>query len=106
MNAAFVSATSLSVKPATRTATTTHRTPTAKLSVRKCAAHLAALPATLAAIAPALATEGTGEGLGIDTPLLYIPLVLIPAIGFILFIPFARSQDNEDFTGEYDERRN
>lgn len=106
MNAAFVSATALTVKPLNHTATTTRRASTTTMSARKHMARLAALPATLAAIAPALATEGTGEGLGIDTPLLYIPLVLIPVIGFILFIPFARSQDNEDFTGEYDERRN
>mmetsp|Transcript_5433 Transcript_5433/g.11452 ORF Transcript_5433/g.11452 Transcript_5433/m.11452 type:complete len:114 (-) Transcript_5433:429-770(-) len=59
----------------------------------------------LAAIAPALATEGTGEALGIDSPLLFIPLLLVPAAFFVLFVQFAGGQDNEDFFGGYDQRR-
>lgn len=55
---------------------------------------------------PALASEGTGEALGVDNALLVLPLVLIPTVFFALFIQFARQQDNSDFTGTYDERRN
>ena len=55
--------------------------------------------------APVLASEGTGEGLGIDSPLLYIPIILIPGVFLAFFIQFARQQENSDFTGTYDERR-
>lgn len=77
-----------------------------QMSMRRNAARLAALPATLATIVPALATEGTGEGLGIDTALLFIPLILIPGAFLALFLQFDGSQNKEDFLGEYDERRN
>lgn len=66
----------------------------------------AAVPATLAAVAPALATEGTGEGFGIDNPLLFLPFILIPGAFLALFLQFDGSQDKEDFFGAYDERRN
>lgn len=53
-----------------------------------------------------MASEGTGEGLGIDNALLYIPLILIPGVMFILFAQFGSQQDNSDFMGGYDDRRN
>lgn len=74
--------------------------------LRRAAARAAALPATLAVSLPALASEGTGEGLGIDNALLYIPLILIPGVLLIFFIQFGRQQDNSDFMGGYDDRRN
>lgn len=106
VSAAFVNASPFTaVRPALRTAAVSRRA-TPVMSMRKNAARLASVPATLIATAPVLATEGTGEGLGIDTPLLFIPLVLIPALFFVFFIQFARSQSNEDFNGPYDQRRN
>lgn len=106
MNAAFVSAASVAPLRLTANPAKTARRTAPTMTLRKQAARLASIPATLATIAPVLASEGTGEGLGIDTPLLYLPLILIPAVFFALFIPFTRTQNNEDFTGEYDERRN
>lgn len=109
VSAAFVPATplSLAARPA-NTAPVARRSVTVmSVSRKQQAARLAAsIPATLLTVAPALATEGTGEGLGIDTPLLYIPIVLIPGLFFVFFLQFGRSQNNEDFTGPYDERRN
>lgn len=101
VSAAFIPAVGLTAPRATR-AVSRHTTPV--MSMRKRAARLAALPATLTTVAPALA-EGTGESLGIDNPLLYIPLILIPAAFFVLFLQFGGGQDNEDFFGTYDERR-
>lgn len=55
---------------------------------------------------PAIASEGTGEGLGIDNALLFVPLILIPSVFFVFFIQFGRQQENSDFMGTYDDRRN
>lgn len=55
---------------------------------------------------PAIATEGTGEAFGVDSPLLLIPFVLVPGVFFILFAQFGRQQDNSDFLGGFDDRRN
>lgn len=87
-------------------AVTTRRAPVMSMSMRKHAARLAALSTTLATVAPAVATEGTGEGLGIDSALLYLPLIGIPAVFLAFFLQFDGSQNKEDFIGEYDERRN
>lgn len=78
----------------------------ARMSLRKHAARLATIPASLALAAPTWASEGTGEGLGIDSALLFIPLISIPAIFLILYLQFDGSQDKSDFFGSYDERRN
>lgn len=111
--AAFVTGTPLSsVRAGVRGAVTVSRHATGTrvtttMSLRKHAARVAMVPpALLTALPPALATEGTGEGLGIDTPLLYIPLVLVPAVLFVFFVQFGRSQSNDDFIGPYDDRRN
>ncbi len=108
VNSAFVSLTPALPRTSVRAARVSPRMAAApKPNVaRRAAARLAALPASLVATAPVWATEGTGEGLGIDSPLLWIPLVLIPGAFLILFIQFGRSQDNSDFLGGYDERRN
>eukprot|EP00186_Timspurckia_oligopyrenoides_P000950 CAMPEP_0182450050 /NCGR_PEP_ID=MMETSP1172-20130603/38599_1 /TAXON_ID=708627 /ORGANISM="Timspurckia oligopyrenoides, Strain CCMP3278" /LENGTH=105 /DNA_ID=CAMNT_0024647529 /DNA_START=41 /DNA_END=358 /DNA_ORIENTATION=+ len=61
--------------------------------------------APIVSVAPALA-EGTGEALGIDSNLLFLPLILIPVAFFVLFAQFGSQQNNEDFFGEKDDRRN
>jgi len=57
------------------------------------------------AASPALA-EGTGEALGVDNVLLLIPLVVVPIALFTLYLQFGSTQNNEDFFGGYDDRRN
>lgn len=104
MNPAFVSTPVAPLRPSQATRAVSARRAPVMSAHRRNGARLAALPALLA-VAPALA-EGTGEGLGIDNALLYLPLIVIPSAFFVLFLGFGRSQDNEDFTGEYDERRN
>lgn len=105
MVSAFIPATSLPLTARTRAiAVSPRRAP--QMSLRKHAARIAALPTTLATVAPALATEGTGEGLGIDSPLLFLPLILIPAAFLVFYLQFDGSQNKEDFLGEYDQRRN
>lgn len=93
---AFATAAHLSVRAAPARAAVSPRTaPAMAMSPRTAAARAAAaLPAALAAL-PALATEGTGEPLGIDNPLLLLPLIVIPGTFLFLFLGFARSQVNE-----------
>lgn len=102
VSAAFVPAVGLAVP---RTAPAVSRRVAPVMTLRKQVARLAALPATLATIAPALATEGTGESLGIDSPLLFLPLLLIPGVFLTLYLQFDGSQDKDDFFGAYDDRR-
>ena len=67
---------------------------------------LALLPASaMATVAPVLASEGTGEALGVDAPILLLPLVLVPSVLLFLYLQFDGSQDKSDFFGAYDERR-
>ena len=61
--------------------------------------------ATITTAAPALASEGTGEGLGVDSPLLLVPLILIPVVFLVLYLQFDGGQDKSDFFGTYDQRR-
>mmetsp|Transcript_1758 Transcript_1758/g.3032 ORF Transcript_1758/g.3032 Transcript_1758/m.3032 type:complete len:109 (+) Transcript_1758:295-621(+) len=106
---AFVSSVSLSSSAAaSKLVSKTTVAKAAKISMvadnKKVAVPAAAMSSLMIAM-PALATEGTGEALGIDSNLLLIPLVLIPIAFFALFIQFASKQDNEDFFGGYDQRR-
>lgn len=103
VSAAFVPAVALPALSSTRAVSTR---PAVRMSLRKNAARVAAAVPALAAAAPALASEGTGAGLGIDSALLYIPLILVPAVFLTLFLQFDGSQNKEDFFGNYDDRRN
>eukprot|EP00179_Madagascaria_erythrocladioides_P005691 CAMPEP_0198307972 /NCGR_PEP_ID=MMETSP1450-20131203/767_1 /TAXON_ID=753684 ORGANISM="Madagascaria erythrocladiodes, Strain CCMP3234" /NCGR_SAMPLE_ID=MMETSP1450 /ASSEMBLY_ACC=CAM_ASM_001115 /LENGTH=105 /DNA_ID=CAMNT_0044010601 /DNA_START=73 /DNA_END=390 /DNA_ORIENTATION=+ len=104
MDAAFVGAPL--VARATRSPAARKAALSMTASVRKSnAAALAGISAPVLAAAPALAAEGTGAALGVDNALLFIPLTLIPAALFVLFLQFGSTQDNEDFFGGYDERR-
>lgn len=100
---AFVPATALPAN--VRVSRAVASRPAPHMSLRKNVARLAAIPTTLATIAPVLASEGTGEGFGIDTPLLFLPFILVPGVFLALFLQFDGAQDKEDFIGEYDERR-
>lgn len=102
VSTAFVPAVGLTVP---RTAPAVSRRVAPVMSLRKQTARLAALPATLATIAPVLATEGTGESLGIDNPLLFLPLFVVPAVFLALYLQFDGGQDKDDFFGAYDDRR-
>lgn len=101
-NMAFVTCTPVLARSTARAATS--RAPRMSLARRAAAVRAAALPAVLAA-APALA-EGTGEGLGIDNGLLYLPFILVPGVFLFLFLQFDRSQNKDDFFGNTDDRRN
>ncbi|CAM9542468.1 unnamed protein product [Discosporangium mesarthrocarpum] len=55
--------------------------------------------------APALATEGTGEALGIENSnLLFLPLVTLVGIN-IIYLQWAKNEPEGDFFSEYDQRR-
>ena len=71
---------------------------------RGVAAKVAAVSAAMLAM-PAIAAEGTGAPLGVEEPLLYLPLILVPTAFFVLYLGFAREQPNDDFFGETDDRR-
>ncbi|CAM9168143.1 unnamed protein product [Choristocarpus tenellus] len=59
----------------------------------------------LLSASPALATEGTGEALGIEnSTLLFVPLTVLVGINIIYF-QWAKKQPKGDVFGEYDERR-
>lgn len=103
VSAAFVPAVAVPRLSASRTAVSSRPAP--RMSLRKHAARLATIPATLAAVAPAIASEGTGEGLGIDSALLFLPLILIPSIFLALYLQFDGSQNKDEFFGPYDQRR-
>lgn len=98
VSSAFVPTTPLRLSVSRHVTTSNRRT--VNMSVRKPAARLAAIPATLMTALPALA-DGTGEGLGIDNALLFLPLIVIPGAFLALFLQFGSGQDNEDFLGEY-----
>ncbi|KAA8500009.1 hypothetical protein FVE85_7594 [Porphyridium purpureum] len=73
----------------------------------KKAQQMAALAVAQVAVAmPALAAEGTGAALGVEEPLLFLPLILIPSVFFILFLGFSNKQPKDDFFGAKDDRRN
>lgn len=92
MNTAFVASAPL-LKASPRRASTVVAAPRMSVApVRRAAARASASLTALAVAAPALATEGTGEGLGIDNALLYIPLLGIPAVFLFLFLQFGSSQ--------------
>lgn len=62
MSTAFIAATPFTASaPALRVVPTSRRA-VPVMTARKHAARLATIPATLAIVAPTLATEGTGEG--------------------------------------------
>ncbi|KAG5191042.1 hypothetical protein JKP88DRAFT_12062 [Tribonema minus] len=66
---------------------------------------IATASAALLTSAPVLATEGTSEAFGIDSPLgFWLPLTVIVFINLIFF-QWARTQPEGEFFGEYDERR-
>ena len=67
---------------------------------------LGALPALAWPAAAALATDATGEPLGVDDSRLLAVMVILFAGVFTLFIGWAsRQDDSDDFIGEYDPRR-
>jgi len=93
MNSAFVATSPLLLASPRRAAATATAPRMAVAPVRRAAAQASASLAALAATAaPVLATEGTGEGLGIDNALLYVPLLGIPAVFLFLFLQFGSSQ--------------
>ncbi|KAG5180454.1 hypothetical protein JKP88DRAFT_223209 [Tribonema minus] len=99
----MVAAASAFVAPAAPTAI---RATTTVMSAAPKAGAIATVSAALLSAAPALATEGTSEALGIDNPLAFwVPLTVIFAINLIFF-QWARTQPEGEFFGEYDERRN
>lgn len=103
---AFVPATAVPAARVRTQAVSSRAIVAPRMSLRRNFARVtAAVPATLAAVAPVLASEGTGEGLGIDNALLFLPLVVIPGVFLALYLQFDGSQDKEDFFGAYDERR-
>ncbi|GJD08199.1 hypothetical protein Gasu2_25040 [Galdieria sulphuraria] len=52
-----------------------------------------------------LATEGTGEPLGVDDPRVLVVLTIIPILVFLLWLQFNGQQSNDDFMDTYDQRR-
>ncbi|KAJ8900721.1 hypothetical protein NDN08_000022 [Rhodosorus marinus] len=101
MNTAFVNGVTPLTTRAVGRSVSVKKTTVMKMDVKKLAVMI---PAIVPSVAHA--AEGTGAGLGIDNVLLYLPLVLIPTTFFFLFIGFGRSQDNTDFFGDFDGRRN
>lgn len=102
MVSAFVSGTPLVVSSVSRSVSVRRNVRMSVASnVRKAAL------ATLPAIVPmsALAAEGTGKSLGVDNVLLLVPLIVVPGIFLTLFLQFGASQDNSDFFGTTDDRR-
>lgn len=106
--AAFVSGAALPVRSARIASVSYHQAPVMRAEKRQPAriAFPAAMASALTTAMPAFASEGTGEALGIDNALLVVPLVLVPAVFFILFLQFDRQQDKSDFMGAFDDRRN
>jgi len=105
MQSAFVSAPLPVARPSAAVA---RRVSVARpaMAMPKPAALMGAAAAALAALpAQVLAAEGTGAAFGVEEPALFIPLVAVPVIFGILFIGFAKEQDNEEFFGDYDQRR-
>ncbi|GJQ12214.1 hypothetical protein GpartN1_g4005.t1 [Galdieria partita] len=64
-----------------------------------------AVASSLALATRCLATEGTGEPLGVDDPRVLVVLTIIPILVFLLWLQFNGQQSNDDFLDTYDQRR-
>ncbi|KAK4525546.1 hypothetical protein GAYE_SCF13G3454 [Galdieria yellowstonensis] len=64
-----------------------------------------ALTSAFAYSSHCLATEGTGEPLGVDDPRVLVVLTIIPILVFLLWLQFNGQQSNDDFLDTYDQRR-